>query len=546
MRPTVLRLDNFRQERNMLDSRKATEAGHADRGDRRRPGRAVLRRARPAAADRLGAERTRSPSGSATPPTTRSASAWCSPTRPWAASSTPTRRCYAAMEREFARWDDIDVHFKGEVVTSGGHGFAAMSRKRLLQILQDRCARARRGRPVLDRRARRRRALAATTTSSSPATGSTPPCARGTPTRSGRPSTSRDCKYMWLGTDKVFDAFKFYIAQTPYGVMQIHGYPFDAHGQHVHRRDERRGVGAAGFAALRRPAVGARRVRRGVDRAGPRAVRRRPRRTRGARPTTPAGSASPRSATSTGVTTTWCCSATPRTPRTSRSAPAPSSPWRTRSRWPPACTRSRRVDAALEAYETERKAGGALHAARGAGQPGVVREPRPVRRPGAAAVRVQHHDPQPAGHLRQPAGARPGVRGAGSTRWFAEHEQRRGHGDRRRTPADVPAVPRAAAGLELVNRVVVSPMDMYVADGRHARRLPPRAPRRQGARRRRPGDDRDGLRLPRGPDHPWLHGAVERRAARRLAPGHRLRAPRLGREDRPAARPLRRARARPS
>ncbi|MGZ4580710.1 MAG: bifunctional salicylyl-CoA 5-hydroxylase/oxidoreductase, partial [Nocardioidaceae bacterium] len=47
---------------------------------------------------------------------------------------------HAAMEAEFARWDDIDVHFKGEVVTSGGHGFAAMSRRRLLEILQDRCA----------------------------------------------------------------------------------------------------------------------------------------------------------------------------------------------------------------------------------------------------------------------------------------------------------------------------------------------------------------------------------------------------------------------
>ena len=46
---------------------------------------------------------------------------------------------YRAMEREFARWDDIDVHFKGQVITSGGHGFAAMSRRRLLQILQQRC-----------------------------------------------------------------------------------------------------------------------------------------------------------------------------------------------------------------------------------------------------------------------------------------------------------------------------------------------------------------------------------------------------------------------
>ena len=46
-----------------------------------------------------------------------------------------------------------------------------------------------------------------------------------------RPDTEiRHCKYMWLGTDLVFDAFKFYIEQTPHGVMQIHGYPYDATG----------------------------------------------------------------------------------------------------------------------------------------------------------------------------------------------------------------------------------------------------------------------------------------------------------------------------
>src|SRR6201987_4904599 len=47
---------------------------------------------------------------------------------------------YQQMEREFARWDDIEVHYCGEVITSGGHGFAAMSRRRLLEILQQRCA----------------------------------------------------------------------------------------------------------------------------------------------------------------------------------------------------------------------------------------------------------------------------------------------------------------------------------------------------------------------------------------------------------------------
>ena len=39
---------------------------------------------------------------------------------------------------EFAHWDDIDVHFKGETITSRGHGFIGIGRKRLLEILQDR------------------------------------------------------------------------------------------------------------------------------------------------------------------------------------------------------------------------------------------------------------------------------------------------------------------------------------------------------------------------------------------------------------------------
>ena len=39
----------------------------------------------------------------------------------------------------FNRWDDIDVHFKGRTITSGGHGFCGIGRKRLLNILQRRC-----------------------------------------------------------------------------------------------------------------------------------------------------------------------------------------------------------------------------------------------------------------------------------------------------------------------------------------------------------------------------------------------------------------------
>ena len=48
----------------------------------------------------------------------------------------PTAR---AILQAFNHWDDIEIHFKGETVRSGGHGFCGIGRKRLLNILQARC-----------------------------------------------------------------------------------------------------------------------------------------------------------------------------------------------------------------------------------------------------------------------------------------------------------------------------------------------------------------------------------------------------------------------
>ena len=44
----------------------------------------------------------------------------------------------AAMAQRFARWTDIDIHYRGQSLTVGGQGFAAMSRKELLALLQAR------------------------------------------------------------------------------------------------------------------------------------------------------------------------------------------------------------------------------------------------------------------------------------------------------------------------------------------------------------------------------------------------------------------------
>ena len=132
---------------------------------------------------------------------------------------------FAAMQREFARWDDIDVHFRGATFTSGGHGFAAMSRKRLLAILQARCAAL--GVRILFR-------TEAPDVASLSARYDLVVASDGmnSATRSrfadsfGPDLEQRRSRYIWLGTDLVFDAFKFYILDTPAGIMQVHGYPY--------------------------------------------------------------------------------------------------------------------------------------------------------------------------------------------------------------------------------------------------------------------------------------------------------------------------------
>jgi anthraniloyl-CoA monooxygenase len=132
---------------------------------------------------------------------------------------------FARMSREFARWDDIDVHFRDTVFTSGGHGFAAMSRKRLLAILQERCADL--GVRVLFRtEAPDVTALAADYDLVVAADGMNSATRGRFASTFGPDLERRRCRYIWLGTDLVFDAFKFYILDTPFGIMQVHGYPY--------------------------------------------------------------------------------------------------------------------------------------------------------------------------------------------------------------------------------------------------------------------------------------------------------------------------------
>ena len=278
--------------------------------------------------------------------------------------------------------------------------------------------------------------------------------------------------------------------------MQVHGYPYDAGGSHVHRRDDTRRSGArpasTRHAEHRRSSPPGDSDEYAIERMRGDLRRRCSTATSVHWPTTPGGSTSRPCATSAGTTRTSCCSATPRTPPTSPSARAPSSRWRTPSRSPPACTSTRRSTAALAAYEAERKpvvvstqraAQASLEWFENLGQY-VDQDPAQfafnllTRRGGSPTRTSQLRDPEfvAASTTGSPAA-------------------RRRHQASRPTAAPPMFQPFRLGDLELDNRIVVSPMDMYSADRRDAERLPPRPPRRQGARRRRAGDDRDGLRL---------------------------------------------------
>ncbi|MFB7181085.1 FAD-dependent monooxygenase [Streptomyces sp. NPDC056257] len=137
------------------------------------------------------------------------------------------REIHAAMSAEFARWADIDVRYRGSTLTSGGHGFAALGRRHLLRILQERCA-------ALDVDVRYRTQappaaeLAASYDLVVACDGVRSATRAAYADTFGTDLDERSGRYMWLGTDKVFEAFTFIVDEHDFGTLQVHAYPYDA------------------------------------------------------------------------------------------------------------------------------------------------------------------------------------------------------------------------------------------------------------------------------------------------------------------------------
>ena len=137
------------------------------------------------------------------------------------AADEPTFR---AITENFAHWDDIDVFVHGRRITSGGHGFSGIARKKLLQILQSRAAELgadlRFCTEVSDHSVLEADLVVAADGIHSGI--------RSRYAQHFKPDLdSRTARFIWLGTTFPFDAFTFYFVENEHGVFQAHCYRFD-------------------------------------------------------------------------------------------------------------------------------------------------------------------------------------------------------------------------------------------------------------------------------------------------------------------------------
>ncbi|MBM3601217.1 MAG: bifunctional salicylyl-CoA 5-hydroxylase/oxidoreductase [Alphaproteobacteria bacterium] len=132
---------------------------------------------------------------------------------------------FRQITQSFAHWDDIDIHFKGQIITSSGHGFAGMARLKLLEIL-----------------GRRAYGLGVETYYQSDLTdldrlGGYDLIVAGDGVNSfvrerfkeqfGAEVEMRPNKFIWLGTTKPFDAFTFYFVENEHGLWRAHCYQYE-------------------------------------------------------------------------------------------------------------------------------------------------------------------------------------------------------------------------------------------------------------------------------------------------------------------------------
>lgn len=131
---------------------------------------------------------------------------------------------FEQISEQFVIWDAIDVYYRGEVWRCGGHVIASIARKALLQILQQRCLEL--GVTLqfdykihdVEQLGVYDLLIAADGIQS---------VVRNLYVSRFKPEiTLGKARYIWLGAEKVLDAFTFLFRENEHGLFQVHAYPF--------------------------------------------------------------------------------------------------------------------------------------------------------------------------------------------------------------------------------------------------------------------------------------------------------------------------------
>ena len=130
-----------------------------------------------------------------------------------------------AIESAFNHWDDIEVLIKGRRMRTTGHGFVGIGRKKLLNILQERCEQLGVELVFNQEVDSDLEFLDADLIVASDGVNSK---MRNRYQAVFKPDlVVRPNRFIWLGTDKRYDAFTFDFRRTEHGWFQAHIYKFD-------------------------------------------------------------------------------------------------------------------------------------------------------------------------------------------------------------------------------------------------------------------------------------------------------------------------------
>ncbi len=136
---------------------------------------------------------------------------------------------FERIREEFAYWQDIAIHYKGQEIRAGGNGFCGTSRHTLLKILQERCAELgvdmNFGAIVKPEELKTRFANSDVIVAGD---GINSPI-REANAEAFKPSTViKSNRFCWMGSSRPMDEFNYFFKQTEHGIICAHTYQYQS------------------------------------------------------------------------------------------------------------------------------------------------------------------------------------------------------------------------------------------------------------------------------------------------------------------------------